>query len=175
MIPTLALGDTVLGFYPVFSPIAGQVVTYSDKNGCCEVSRVVAVAGDSVRIVDDQLFVNGIPEISEPASDLFAEVRSRVPAFVGFLSAELAGNERVLARSAPQFRDAAGPLANDITVKVPDGMLYVLNDWRDSVSDSRLIGAISKNTLRSIVVARLWSAEKGQPLAITRIAPRALF
>jgi signal peptidase I len=175
MIPTLAVGDTLIGFFPLISPAPGHVVTFTSQAGCCQVSRVVGVEGDDVRIVDDQLFVNGVPEISEPASDLFADVRSDVPAFVGFLSAELAGNERLLARSAPRFRNLTGPLASDISVKVPEGKVFILNDWRDSGPDSRVLGSISTGSIHSIVVGRLWAAEDGQPLAITSLSPRALF
>jgi signal peptidase I len=117
------------------------------------VKRCVAVGGDQLRLVDKQLFVNGVAAAEPYAThlDSFVYPRSR------FLDPPL------------RNRDNFGPL------RVPDDHLFWLGDNRDESQDSRLFGSTPASVVIGQAVWIGWSRAgpspdlgRGSTLARTR-------
>lgn len=153
MNPTLLSGDRVVVNKLAYSlrlpftrvhllrwdmPHAGDVITFdSPADEVNLIKRVVAIAGDTVSMRDNQLIVNG-----RPVPRTLLEAHHVLPTENGLLDAEiyrenLAGVTIETAR-LPGFnhrRDFA-------PVTVPAGHVLVLGDSRDNSRDSRYIGFI---------------------------------
>jgi len=122
------LGNRVV--WPVATPARGEVVVFdSPADGERLVKRVVAVAGDHVRLRDGQLTVNGMPlETEDGAAEVFGE--RRVPLDLG---------------------DGGGP---DIAaLRIPPGKLLVLGDHRGNSADGRYFGLVDADDIYGRAVA----------------------
>jgi signal peptidase I len=146
MEPTLEIGDHILvnkflygikipftswNLLPLQNPKRGDVIVFiypldQDKDF---IKRVVAVAGDTVRMVNKKLYLNGA-EVSDPHA-----VYKEDTIFPGEV----------------QKRDNFGPIT------VPPGMLFVLGDNRDRSLDSRFWGFVPLNDVRGKAFIIYWS------------------
>ncbi len=146
MEPTLEIGDHILvnkflygikipftswNLLPFQNPKRGDVVVFiypldRDKDF---IKRVVAVAGDTVRIVNKKLYLNG------------AEVTDRHAVY----------KEDTIFPGEMQKRDNFGPIT------VPPGMIFVLGDNRDRSLDSRFWGFVPLNDVRGKAFIIYWS------------------
>lgn len=90
------------------------------------VKRVIALAGDSIAVEGDALFLNGA-RLNEPYRQ-----RSAVPT------------------KSPSVWPALGRAA---PLLVPSGMVVVLGDNRSESADSRIWGAVPESALEGLVVA----------------------
>ena len=139
LIPTGAMEDTILiGDHLVVSrssgssPKRGDIVVfrYPIDRKQTFIKRVVAIAGDRLRIESKQLFLNG-----KPATEPYALHKT------GYMD-----TYRDNFPSEPNirlFEPAAEMLANSVVngeVVVPQGKLFVMGDNRDSSLDSRYWG-----------------------------------
>ncbi|MBM3265861.1 MAG: signal peptidase I [candidate division Zixibacteria bacterium] len=100
----------------------GEVAIFdSPDDGVRLVKRIVAVAGDSVRIHEGQLFINGKPltDDRDPPTEVFGERRAKLNLVYG------GGNNM-------------GP------ARIPKGYLFVVGDARGNSRDSRIFGPIAE-------------------------------
>lgn len=146
MEPTLEIGDhilvnkfiygvkipfTGLSFWAWEQPQRGDVVvfTYPLEPEKDFIKRVIAVGGDTVRMVNKKLYINGAE-----AYDPYAVFKGETP-----LSGDI------------QKRDNFGPLT------VPAGKLFVLGDNRDRSLDSRFWGFVPLGEVKGKAFIIYWS------------------
>ncbi len=120
------------------SPHRGDVITFdSPADEVNLIKRVVAVAGDTVSMRDNQLTING-QKVARTLIDQHAVLKTEQ----GALSAEIYG-EKI---GGVEFTTARLPLFNRLRdfepVTVPIDHVLVLGDSRDNSQDSRFIGFI---------------------------------
>ena len=135
MEPTIFEGDWILALPRREPPRRGQIVTY-DRDGTTMMHRAVAVAGDTVAMRNDTLFIGGKP-VAEPyaraatTNDTYDEFAWQKAALIGVDTAVY----------QPTMRNW-GPLV------VPPGRLFILGDHRGWSLDSRYIGFVSDSAVR---------------------------
>ncbi len=146
MEPTLEIGDhilvnkfiygtkipfTNLSLFPWTSPQRGDVIVFiyplePDKDF---IKRVIGVEGDTVKIINKRLYINGA-EVPDPHA-----VYKEDPVLPGDV----------------QKRDNFGPIT------VPPGKLFVLGDNRDRSLDSRFWGFVPLEDVRGKAFIIYWS------------------
>jgi signal peptidase I len=151
MQPTLLIGDHILvskflygvgipftdmKLLDIKKPARGDVIVfvYPEDESKDYIKRVIGLPGDTIKIIDKQIFLNG-----SPYHDSFG----------------VYDDPRILARG--QFnstRDNFGPAT------VPPGALFVMGDNRDHSSDSRFWGFVSIKKVRGKAFIIYWSWEK---------------
>ena len=122
---------TSVRLFNLYKPQRGDVVVfiYPLEPSKDFIKRVVAVEGDTVKIVDKKLFING-----SAVADPYALYK-----------------EDTVFLAEVQPRDNYGP------VTVPPGNLFVMGDNRDRSLDSRFWGFVSLEKLRGKAFMIYWS------------------
>ncbi|MCK5131141.1 MAG: signal peptidase I [Candidatus Sabulitectum sp.] len=155
---SVELGESIVFRYPV-----NEEVTF--------IKRVVAVEGDSVRVRNDTLYVNGEPSPFAVAhQDRFNSsiIDEQWPDCLPYLNsnnaiADLAYNEIV----SRVVLDNGG---NPVYI-VPVGNVFMMGDNRDHSSDSRIWGSVDLELVKGQAVVTYWSWQLGNGLPkIGRIA-----
>jgi signal peptidase I len=101
--------------YYLTQPKRGDIIVFHAEESRDYIKRVVAVAGDTVEVRNDQLLINGKP-VDEP----------------------------YLAKNREEAAKLGVPLTNDFgPIQVGEGEIFVLGDNRLNSHDSRAIGPIS--------------------------------
>ncbi len=127
------------------------------------VKRVIGVPGDRVRLVNKQVFVNGVA-LKEPyahfthgASDLFRDSFPRL---------EVAPGE------TPEWWLQMRKLVEDGQLIVPQGHYFVMGDNRDDSYDSRYWGFVPKANIIGRPLMIYWSVESGEAEAAAQSSMR---
>jgi signal peptidase I len=124
------------------------VVLFSPRDGVRLVKRVIAVPGDNVQLVENNLFINGK---KQPWSDAVWPMDDPQQGRIYITDEVLDGHQHKVMIS-PQLPSPArtyGPL------QVPPGQYFVMGDNRDNSNDSRYIGMIPRRQIvgRALAVA----------------------
>jgi signal peptidase I len=128
------------------------VVLFSPADGIRLVKRVVGVPGDSVAMVNNELYINGLPV---PYS---ADTTVDLGGQLAIVRDEVLGQHRHKVMLMPP------PLGSDARSfppqTVPPGHYFVLGDNRDNSNDSRFIGFIERRRIVGKAVAVAFSLDR---------------
>jgi signal peptidase I len=117
------------------------------------VKRVIGLPGDRLKIVNQQVYVNGEPleepykvhdpDSYDPYEDNFPPPASVIP----------------LRNVRPEWRDSIQQYVEYGELVVPAGKYFVLGDNRDSSLDSRYWGFVDRENIMGLPVLIYWSLE----------------
>jgi signal peptidase I len=151
-----ATGSVELGESIVFRYPANEEVTF--------IKRVVAMEGDSVRVRNDTLYVNG-----EPSPFAVAHQDNINPSIIDDQWPE---SLRDLNSYAEVADLAYSELASNVVYDhagnpvyiVPEGNVFMMGDNRDHSSDSRIWGPLDLELVKGQAVVTYWSWQPGEGL-----------
>jgi len=154
MRPTLGVGEVALILRkPIAGPARpGDVVFYNDPDApVTQVKRVLALAGERVRISGRRVMVNGevVPAESRNPDFVYEDGEGQT---TGQLWREKLGDAEWATLRAE--RPVETP---DVDTVVPSGTLYVLGDSRDSSRDSRQTGPAPFAAVLGRATMIIWS------------------
>ena len=116
------------------------------------VKRVIGVPGDRVRLINKQVFVNGVPlkepyaHFSRPSNDSFRDSFPRLD---------------VAAGETPEWWVQLRKLVEDGQLIVPQGHYFVMGDNRDDSYDSRYWGFVPQANIIGRPLLIYWSIQEG--------------
>jgi signal peptidase I len=123
------------------------------------VKRVIGIPGDRVRLVNKQVFVNGVAlkepyaHFTRPANDLFRD---------DFPKLEVVPGE------TPEWWLMLQKLVEDGQLIVPEGHYFVMGDNRDDSYDSRYWGFVPAANIIGRPLVIYWSVRGGEGEALTQ-------
>jgi signal peptidase I len=128
------------------------VVLFSPADGTRLVKRVIALPGDLVAMVNNQLFVNGaaVP-VSQPRGPVADDEQG-----ITFVADELLAGRNHKVMFTPQI----AALRSFGPVTVPRGKYFVMGDNRDNSNDSRYIGYIDRERIVGKALAVAFSLDR---------------
>lgn len=122
------------------------------------VKRVVAIPGDRIRLVDDILYINDLPQEREKVLETTTSIS--VPEDKVLFREKLDEKWHWILNSLPEKR---GPnLANwskDSIYVVPEGSVFVMGDNRDDSADSRDWGRVPISHIKGKAMFVIWSMD----------------
>jgi signal peptidase I len=160
-LPSLRRGDIVAFWTTGFSKQDGfdcDFTSLSQGNPLLFVDRVIGLPGDTLSMQGNILTVNGL-RVSNGASH---------PRIVG--DGEWVGNIAVtemkekLPGAAGDYsiwiRDSGSPFGSFEPLTVPEGMLFVMGDYRDNSIDSRACGFVARDQVEGLLTHYYWRSGK---------------
>lgn len=176
MRPTIEVGDRLLAFklaYNLKIPFTDYVVfewskikrgdiivfKYPKDTSLDYVKRVVGIPGDKVRMVDDVLYINGIPQARENRNQDKDKIEDSNQKDIKDLFEEnLDGVKHWTMNSLPAMRgpDAANWHAHEDYI-VPEGSVLAFGDNRDDSADGRYWGEVPISYVKGKALFVIWS------------------
>ena len=177
MEPTIKVGDRLLAYKLAYdikvpftdivlikwgTPKRGDIIVfrYPEDPDIDYVKRVVGVAGDKIKFVDDILYVNGV---EQPRSDhnkdreVLADIKDNKEIKHLYLE-KLDGVEHWVMQNEPDslnFTPTNWPSSGDYLV--PENSVFVSGDNRDNSTDSRVWGEVPLSYVRGRALFVIWS------------------
>jgi len=142
MLPTIYTGDFIImrnSFFGFNDPQRDDIVSFwvhSDHS--FYMKRIVGLPGETVEIIDKQLFINGELHIVESVQFTDEQIRPR-------------NNKDCDCCHQIHTRDNYGPF------RIPPGHYFVLGDNRDRTTDSRHLGFIHRRNISATAQVILFS------------------
>jgi signal peptidase I len=163
--PTILPGDRVLVnkiVYQKTDPCRGDMVVFlnPEKRGQNYIKRIVAIAGDTIEMKDNQLYVNGQMLQRQPLSQMELEalkINVHDPDYQGDIFYEINGGSRYKIFLSKSQQDEK--MQNFPAITIPKYNCFVLGDNRDSSEDSRNFGPVPIATIKGPADWRYWSAK----------------
>jgi signal peptidase I len=179
MEPTIKVGDRLLAFKLAYNlkipftdivvaqwgtPIRGDIIVfkYPQDPDVDYVKRVVAVAGDEVQFIDDILYINGVAQPREDASQESAILddiddnkslkllyKENLEGVVHYTMQDIPSARRFTSGNWP--RSGLGPY------KVPENAVFCVGDNRDNSTDSRVWNHVPLDYVRGKALFVIWS------------------
>ena len=160
MLPTLASEDRIVAdvrYYRSHAPRRGDLIVFvfPYQDHPIYIKRVIGLPGDRIKIVDQQIYVNG-QRISEPyivrdpaaPSDPFGD--DFPPQSPEYLQASM----------QPEWADEIFHDIHDGQLTVPEDKYFTMGDNRDHSWDSRYWGPIGRDKIFGKALYIYWSKDK---------------
>jgi signal peptidase I len=162
-------------FIKIKDPIKGDVIAFNN-DGQLLVKRVMAVAGDTVQVIKNSFYVNGV-KLNIKTSNVDLVDNKQLPyskkfKFSSFEETNVVGDGKsksynvVYASGLPKkLRDSL--VVNTIEYTVPEGTYFMIGDNRNLSHDSRYFGPIKRDSIVGEVsyilfnYSQLWSRISG--------------
>jgi len=179
MEPTIKVGDRLLAFKLAYNlkvpftdititdwgtPKRGDIIVfkYPRDPDIDYVKRVVAVAGDEVKIVDDILYVNDQPQPRVDANSERAfldDIEDQKEIKLLFKETLFGLDHWVMQNipSARRFTRSSWPPPGSAPYKVPENSVFCVGDNRDNSTDSRVWGQVPLEYVRGKALFVIWS------------------
>src|ERR1700676_1242103 len=159
-----SLGDFVMPYRRVQR---GDIVVFHYPVNPAQhfVKRVIGVPGDRVRLINKQVFVNGVPlkepyaHFSRPSNDSFRDSFPRLD---------------VAAGETPEWWVQLRKLVEDGQLIVPQGHYFVMGDNRDDSYDSRYWGFVPQANIIGRPLLIYWSVRgaEGEVIAPSSVSDK---
>lgn len=166
------LGDPQRGDIIVFHYPMDEDVTY--------IKRVVGVPGDTIRVQDNQIVLNGELMKVTDLGEFDDMDQGCIPRRARYFKETLSrSGEPALDHGILTNRGYGGPLANHREIKVPDDAVFVMGDNRDHSEDGRRWGFVRFDQIKGKAhfVWLSWDGCTGSGVGGPRIErmPRSLY
>jgi len=149
---------TTIEIWKWSDPVRGDIVVlFSPVDGTRLVKRVVAIPGDSISMINNQLYVNDKPvPMTKPSGPLDDEEQGMT-----FVADEVLAGRLHKVMFTPQIPAVRsfGPIV------VPQGKYFVMGDNRDNSNDSRFIGFIERRRIVGRALAVAFSLDRDRHYA----------
>ncbi len=160
MSPTLFYGDLVLSNHAAYDfrlpymdkvlievsdPQRGDVITYFDiSKNAIAIKRIIGVPGDTVRMKNNTLYVNGAEATQRMVSqEIFDDIPLRDTLEQLVVKETLGGAEHLIT-----YTPENSPVRSFEEITITEGNYFILGDHRDNSADSRYIGFIPRDQIK---------------------------
>jgi signal peptidase I len=147
-------------FLPYREPARGDIVIFRHPDPPMLIKRIIGLPGDRLRIVDGQVYVNGVA-LSEPYA-VFEPANSDPGRddFPGQVAPRLVD---------PEWRRKMWSLTHDGELTVPAGQYFVMGDNRNHSRDSRYWGFVPREAVIGRPLVIYFSLDRPSPTDVEEI------